>query len=102
MSAVFGFGLATGGLLAFGYIAVSNWRTMLRALGYARGERGSLIFLAGPAMLVALVQGLHLATSLPGAAVASILLVGLLLDPAALPAVGFALYRRLRSTGRQD
>lgn len=58
--------------------------------------RRSLVFLAGPILLVALVQGLRLVAPLSGTAVLALLVAGLLLDPAAIPVIGFLLYRRIR------
>ena len=96
---VFGFGLVTGSLLAFAYVLVNNWRALLGAVG-RREERPSLVFLAGPFLLVALAQGLRLLTPLSGAAVLTLLLTGLIIDPAALPVLAFAVYRRVRGGRR--
>lgn len=96
LSRIAGFGLATGAAAAFVYVVVTNWRAVLGALRGGAGVRRSLVFLAGPILLVALVQGLRLVAPLSGTAVLALLVAGLLLDPAAIPVIGFLLYRRIR------
>lgn len=44
---------------ALAYVVAMNWRAVLVAVRPGGEERRSLVFLAGPVLLVALAQGLH-------------------------------------------
>lgn len=94
---ILGFGLVTGSAAAFLYVVVANWRAVLGALR-SGGERRSLILLAGPVLLVALVLGLRTFAPLSGSTTLAVFLAGLLIDPAALPILAFVVYRRLRGS----
>lgn len=97
---ILGFGLATGAAAAFAYVVVTNWRAVAGALRRKEGRPRSLVFLAGPILLVALVQGLRLIAPLSGTAVLVLLGMGLLVDPAAIPVLAFVAYRRMRRGSR--
>lgn len=88
------FGLATGSAMAYLWVAINNWRVMVAAVRRPGTPRDSLVFLAGPVLVAVLVNALHFAGApLSGPQLAGVALVGLAADPAALPALLFALTR---------
>ena len=91
------FGLASGSGMAFLWVVFQNWRVVVTALRRPGTPRPSLIFLAGPILVVLLVQGLRYAGApLSGRELALVALVGLTVDPAALPMLLFAMVRWVR------
>ena len=87
------FGLATGSGMAYLWVAANNWRVLVTRIR-RDGSRESMVFLAGPVLVGLLVQALWLAGApLTGRQLAAVGLAGLALDPAALPAFLFALWR---------
>lgn len=97
--ALLGYALAAAALAGYAGVAGSNWWRIVapRVGGGGEGEAGSLTFVAGPVLLLAAVQGLRMAAVLGSArGVGLVLFLGLVLDPAALPAAALALVRRFR------
>lgn len=95
------FGLATGSGMAWIYVATQNWRVLLSRLRRPGEPRRSLVFLAGPVLIILLAQSLAFTgASLSPRQLSWVVVAGLALDPGALPALAFALARRLRNRSR--
>jgi len=83
------------------WVAAFNWSVVVRGRRRPAERPPSLILLAGPVLVVVVLQALRVAApaSVGGLALPLIGL-GLALDPGALPLVGAAVIRRLRAGRR--
>jgi hypothetical protein len=90
------FGVAAAG--AWLWVAGFNWSVAIRALMRPAVKAPSMILLAGPVLVVAAVQALRVAApSAVGALALPMVLLGLTLDPGALPLLVVGVVRGLRA-----
>jgi hypothetical protein len=83
------------------WVAGFNWSVVARGRRRPAERPPSLILLAGPVLLVVGLQALRAAAPASvGDLLLPVLIVGLALDPGALPLVVVAAVRRLRAGGR--
>lgn len=88
-------GAAAAGFL---WVIVQNWRVLVLSIRRPQAPRPSLILLAGPVLLVILVQGLRTVGLVDsGLEVLAVVVLGLILDPAALPLVTAGVVRAFRN-----
>lgn len=83
------------------WVAAFNWSVVVRGRLRPAERPPSLILLAGPVLVVVILQALRVAAPASVGGLALPLLgLGLVLDPGALPLVAVAVIRRLRAGRR--
>lgn len=81
----------------FLWVLVQNWRVLALSIRRPDAPRPSLVLLAGPVLLVILVQGMRTVGLVgSGLEVLAVVVSGLILDPAALPLVAAGVVRAFR------
>lgn len=83
------------------WVAAFNWSVVVRGRLRPAERPPSLILLAGPVLVVVILQALRVAAPASFGGLALPLIgIGLVLDPGALPLVAVAVIRRLRADRR--